>query len=174
PNNIAISEETAIVMFGSARAALGQMVDVDHESERLIAGVFEDVPAKSSIDFDLLLSFEKFQEDKDWLKSWESNSPATYATLKPGINHEEVSVKIADFVKNYNEQTNVTLFLKPYSETYLYGRYENGQMTGGRIEYVRLFSVIALFILLIACINFMNLSTARASKRAKEVGVKKR
>jgi hypothetical protein len=84
-----------------------------------------------------------------------------------------VSSKIADFVKNRNEQSNVTLFLQSYSENYLHGRYEDGKLIGGRIEYVRLFSIIAVFILLIACINFMNLSTARASLRAKEVGVKK-
>ncbi|MEM8907124.1 MAG: ABC transporter permease, partial [Bacteroidota bacterium] len=173
PNAAVISEEVAIKLFGSAEAAMGKMIDVDHESERMVSAVMKKIPANSTLKFDLLLSFEKFQKEQDWLDSWESNSPATYVCLIPGADHEEVSKKIAGYIKRHYEQTNVTLFLKPFSEAYLYGRYENGVLTGGRIEYVRLFGMIAIFILVIACINFMNLSTARASRRAKEVGVKK-
>ena len=105
--------------------------------------------------------------------NWGSNGPQTVALLTEGADPQFVEEKIADFVKKRNEQSNVTLFLKPYAERYLHGRYEEGKLVGGRIEYVRLFSIIALFILVIACINFMNLSTARASRRAKEVGVRK-
>src|SRR5690606_20966744 len=78
-----------------------------------------------------------------------------------------------NFIKEREEESHVSLFLSPFADRYLYGRYENGKQAGGRIEYVQLFSVIAVFILFIACINFMNLSTARASRKAKEVGIKK-
>ncbi|MDP9230173.1 MAG: FtsX-like permease family protein, partial [Bacteroidota bacterium] len=83
------------------------------------------------------------------------------------------NIKIKDFIKRYFKETQFSLFTRPYSSSYLYGKYENGVQVGGRIEYVKLFSIVAIFILLIACINFMNLSTAKASRRLKEVGIKK-
>ena len=82
-------------------------------------------------------------------------------------------IKYAGFIKAKNKYSNSTLFVRPYSDAYLYNKYENGIQSGGRIEYVKLFSLIAIFILIIACINFMNLSTAKASIRMKEVGIKK-
>ena len=81
--------------------------------------------------------------------------------------------KIKNFMRTKVEESNITLFANPYSDNYLYGKYVNSVQSGGRIEYVRLFSLIALFILVIACINFMNLATARSSQRGKEVGIKK-
>ena len=173
PNHVVISVSTAENLFETADAAIGQTIEFEHESFLKVSGIFEDVPVNSSIDFDILLPYEKFLKENEWLHNWGSNSPPTIVTLTSEANPELVNEKIADFVKDRNENSNVTLFLKPFAENYLYGRYENGVQAGGRIEYVRLFSVIAIFILLIACINFMNLSTARASKRVKEVGVKK-
>jgi putative ABC transport system permease protein len=114
-----------------------------------------------------------FKDENPWVTNWGSNGPSTFVTLIEGANQKAVSDKIADFVLKHNEQSNVTLFLRKYADLYLYGRYENGKEAGGRIEYVQLFSLIAAFILIIACINFMNLSTARASRRMKEVGIKK-
>ena len=81
--------------------------------------------------------------------------------------------KIQDFLQKYNKGNIYSLFVRSYSSAYLHGNYENGKQAGGRIEYVQLFSVIAIIILVVACINFMNLSTARASRRLKEVGIKK-
>ncbi|MEM9824744.1 MAG: FtsX-like permease family protein, partial [Bacteroidota bacterium] len=154
-------------------AALGQVIDLDHESEQMVSGVIENIPEHSSMQFDVLLSFDEFQKSRSWLQDWQSNAPSTIATLLPETNADEVSDKIEGFIKEHHEDSNIRLFLKPFSESYLYSGYENGVQSGGRIEYVRLFSMIAIFILIIACINFMNLSTARASRRAKEVGVKK-
>ncbi len=107
--------------------------------------------------------------------SWYNTAPQTYVLLQEGTDVEQFNRKIANFVRTKTEGNadHRTLFATRYSERYLHGQYENGAQAGGRIEYVRLFSIIALFILLIACINFMNLSTARASRRIKEVGVKK-
>lgn len=175
PNAILLSASTAENLFGSTGQAMGQSLEVDHDEVYQVSGVFADVPAKSSFQFDMLLNFEKMknEEGNSWLRSWDSNGPHTKIMLAKGADAEQVSAKIAEFVKQRNEHSNVTLFLQPYSENYLYGRFEDGIQSGGRIEYVRLFSIIAAFILIIACINFMNLSTARASLRAKEVGVKK-
>ena len=172
-NSIVISERLAKKMFGSTTAAMGQTINLNKESERMIGGIFADVPDNSTLKFDMLLPFDKFRQGKSWLYRWGNNGPRTFITLKEGADYKTVSEKIEDFIKTKEEESHVKLFLKPYAESYLYGRYENGVQAGGRIEYVRLFSIIAIFILIIACINFMNLSTARASKRAKEVGVKK-
>ena len=174
-NSIVLSKSMAENLFGNVNAAVGESIEVDHDEVLMVSGIFEDVPKHSSLQFDFIHSFEKYKNrpENSWLRSWGSNGPRTIATLVEGAEAAAVSKKIAGFIKERNEESNVELFLKPFSERYLYGRYENGQMAGGRIEYVRLFSVIAIFILLIACINFMNLSTARASRRAKEVGVKK-
>lgn len=174
-NAIVLSKSTAENLFGSAADAVGKSLEINHEEVYQVTGIFEDTPGNSSYQFDLLLNFEKMKSDEEnsWLRSWSSNGPSTKVILAEGADPEAVETKIADFVKKRNEQSNVTLFLKPFSEGYLFGRYESGIQMGGRIDYVRLFSIIAAFILIIACINFMNLSTARASLRAKEVGVKK-
>ena len=172
-NSIVISEELAYKLFNTTENIIGKRVEYQHEKSFLVSGIFENIPASSSYQFDFLLSFEQFKDDNKWVLEWGNNGPRTFATLTEGSDPELVNQKIADFIKTKEEQSNVTLFLKPFSERYLYGRYENGKQSGGRIEYVRLFSIIAVFILVIACINFMNLSTARASRRAREVGIKK-
>ncbi|MDN5214117.1 ABC transporter permease [Fulvivirgaceae bacterium BMA12] len=172
-NAIVISKALAIKLFKSTENVVGKRMELQHERSFLVTGVFENIPQNSSEQFDFALSFENFKDKHAWVLEWDNNGPRTYATLKEGSNPEQVEKKIAPFIKSKNEHSNVTLFLKPYSEKYLYGTYENGVLSGGRIEYVRLFSIIAVFILIIACINFMNLSTARASRRSREVGIKK-
>lgn len=172
-NAIVISESLAKLLFGSSEQAMGQSMEIEHDEVFAVTGIFKDLPSNSSYQFDFILNYEKYKKDNEWILNWESNGPSTIATLVEGADAEAVSAKIADFVAKRAEESNVTLFLKPFSQKYLYGRYENGKLAGGRIDYVKLFSIIAIFILVIACINFMNLSTARASRRAKEVGVKK-
>jgi putative ABC transport system permease protein len=170
--SIVISRELAQKLFSTEENVLGKTVEFQHEKSFQVTGVFDKVAA-SSQQFDFVLSFEEFKTENEWVTSWGNNGPPTYLILKEGSNAGEVATKIKDFVKSKNEQTNISLFLRPFSDGYLFGRYENGKQAGGRIEYVRLFSIIAIFILIIACINFMNLSTARASRKAKEVGIKK-
>ncbi|MEL6923827.1 MAG: ABC transporter permease, partial [Bacteroidota bacterium] len=172
-NACVLSVSAATKLFGSPEQAVGQIVELNHAEETMVTGIFEDPPGASSMKFDVVFNYDKFYDENEWLHNWGSNSPPSFAILKEGAHATTVSAKIADFIKTKEENSNVTLFLKKFSDHYLYGRYENGKPDGGRIEYVRLFSMIAIFILLIACINFMNLSTARASRRAKEVGVKK-
>jgi putative ABC transport system permease protein len=170
---MAISRDLAIKLFNTDENVVGKTIELQHKKTFTVSGLFEKLPASSSYQFDFVMNFEEIKAEQDWLRSWGSNGPSTFVILHAGSNAATVSEKIKDFVKARNEQSNVTLFLKPYSERYLHGRYENGMPAGGRIEYVRLFSIIAIFILVIACINFMNLSTARASRKAKEVGIKK-
>jgi len=173
PTHIAISRSAAESLFGSVDAAGGAMVILDHDAEYKVTGIFEDIKSHSTLDFELLFNWEKIKSEQEWLLNWDSNGPLTFAMLREGSIEENVENKIAHFVKERNDDSNVTLFLQRYSDRYLHGRYENGKLVGGRIEYVRLFAIIAFIILIIACINFMNLSTAKASRRAKEVGVKK-
>lgn len=171
--SMVISRSLARKLFDAEENVIGKTVELQHKQSFQVSGVFEDIPSTSSYKFDFVLSFEVFKDENPWVKHWGNNGPSTFITLQEGSDPVAVSEKIKDFIKKKNEDSNVTLFLSPYSERYLYGRYENGKQAGGRIEYVRLFSIIAVFILVIACINFMNLSTARASRRAKEVGIRK-
>lgn len=172
--SIVISRDLAVKLFGEGeKEVVGKTIELQHDKSFIISGIFENLPSSSSVQFDFVLTFEFYKDDNDWLLSWGNNGPSTFIVLREGSDGNAFSDKIADFVKGKNDDSNVTLFLQRYSDRYLHGRFENGVQSGGRIEYVQLFSIIAIFILVIACINFMNLSTARASRKAKEVGIKK-
>ncbi len=172
-NSIVLSKDLAIKLFQTTENIIGKVVEFEQEQQFLVSGVFEGTPSNSTVQFDFALPFELLEDKPLGVDSWGSLGPQVYVVLKEGTNVEELNEKVAMIVKNRYEQSTRSPMLVPYSRDYLYGTYENGRQVGGRIEYVRLFSVIALIILLIACINFMNLSTARASRRLKEIGVKK-
>ena len=172
-SSIVISEELAMNLFNTSENVIGKVVEFQHDKQYMVSGVFKGTPPNSSIQFDFVLSFEEFKEINPNVLDWTYNSTAVYVVLREGSNIAAFNDKIADFVKSRTGDSLRTLSTRPYSDAYLYGNYENGVQVGGRIEYVRLFSIIAIFILLIACINFMNLSTAKASRRLKEVGIKK-
>lgn len=170
-----ISEALAVKLFKTTENITGKTVELEHDQQFMITGVFAAPPFSSSQQFDFVLSFEEFGANHQNFLSWQNSPAHAFVKLKPGTDIEAFNEKITDYVKNKRSDRikHRTPFLKRYSEMYLYGKYENGVQAGGRIEYVRLFSVIGIFILIIACINFMNLSTAKASRRLKEVGVKK-
>ena len=174
-NSIVISEDLALKLFNTKHDIVGKAIEFQHDRELLVSGVFENIPSSSSTHFDFVLPFEIFEEIAPWSLDWNSSGPYIYVVLREGTDVRAFNKKIEDFVqkKTNGKITSRKMFLTPYSGNYLYGNYENGVQSGGRIEYVRLVSVIALFILAIACINFMNLSTAKAATRIKEVGVKK-
>ena len=172
-SSIVISQSLAKSLFGSSEEAIGKQIEYQHDKTYLVSGIFDEIPSNSSYQFDFVLSFEDYKDDNGWVLNWGNNGPKTFVILTDDADANELSDKIAEFVKGKNEESNVTLFLQKYSERYLHGNYQNGKQDGGRIEYVNMFSIIAIFILIIACINFMNLSTARASRRTKEVGIKK-
>jgi ABC-type antimicrobial peptide transport system permease subunit len=172
-----ISASLAESLFGSAGNAVGKRIEWELMGTKrtgFVSGVFATLPANNSMQFDFVLTYELMMNDlAPNFQKWWNEGPSTYLVLKPGTDVEKFNTKIKDFIRPYFRETIFTLFVRPYSSGYLYGRYENGQQAGGRIEYVRLFSLVAIFIVIIACINFMNLSTARASRRLKEVGIKK-
>lgn len=176
-NAVAISQNLAQSLFGSAEEAMGKTIEwevLGQKKQSLVTGVLDKIPANNSMRFDFVLSYDLLLSEI-WTggQKWWNEGPQTYLLIKQGTDMERFNAKIGDFVKKYFPETIFTLFGRPYSDGYLYGKYENGVQAGGRIEYVRLFSLIAGFVLLIACINFMNLSTAKASRRLKEVGIKK-
>ena len=176
PAGIAISLKMAEYFFGSAENAIGKTIGYENKDNLLVTAVFKDLPANSSLQFDFLRSWKAYVIENKWVNNWGSTSPATFVRLSPGADPIQVENKIKDFIHLYKAKTKgsrTELALQPYSEKHLHSMFKNGRLDGGRIEYVRLFTLVAIFILLIACINFMNLATARSTKRAKEVGVRK-
>jgi putative ABC transport system permease protein len=174
---VAVSTAFAQRLFGTTRNIIGKTIryeQYEFTGNYVIRGVFEPNPSNATEQFDLLFNFALALEKRSGLNYWGNNDPDTYVLVKKGTDIAGFSAKIAPFVRQKEgKPDDPTYLLGKFTDRYLYNRYENGVQSGGRITYVRLFSIIALFILVIACINFMNLSTARASYRAKEVGIKK-
>ena len=175
-NGIAISEDIAIKFFTSHKNALGKTISYESEKgdvEMVVSGVFKKLPKNSSLQFDFLLPYEKLITRLGENAHWTNFHARTYVLLHENVESEVFNETIKNFIKEKAEGAEVELFAQQFSQTYLNNNYENGVIAGGRITYVKLFSLIAIFILLIACINFMNLSTANATKKYKEIGVKK-
>jgi predicted permease len=174
-NSILLSDVLAKKLFGSEAAALGKPLTGQHKDNYFVSGVFQDPGVHSSEQFDFVLPLEPRMKKAPWMASWGNTGARTYLTLKPGSNATVFNNNIAGYVKKATngEIKHRTPFITLYSDQYLYGDYKNGVVSGGRIDYVHLFSIIAVFILVIACINFMNLSTAKAARRTKEVGIRK-
>jgi putative ABC transport system permease protein len=173
-NSIAISQRTATKFFGE-ESAIGKTFRLNAQWDAKVTAVFLDIPENSSLQFDWLIPFDRLfhEEGNRWMSDWESNGVQTYIKLNSASAAPVVDGKIKGFVKKKNKDSVVELFTFPLSDWRLRSNFENGKQTGGRISYVWAFQLVAVFILLIACINFMNLATARALKRSKEVGVRK-
>jgi len=175
---VAISESMAMKLFHTTDVVGKEMVwsntEMQAENHALISGVFKDIGVNSSEQFDFLVSYDVLlgPEGNSGYRKWTNYGPGTFVVLKKDADPKLFNTKIKNYLKTKGVK-NYTLFIRPFAQSYLHNQFENGKVAGGRIAYVRLFSLIAVFILIIACINFMNLSTAKASRRSKEVGVKK-
>ena len=173
-NGIAISEDLAKKFFTSYENALGKIISYESEAgdvEMVVSGVFKNLPKNSSLQFDFLLPYKNLVTKLGEGAHWTNFHARTYVLLHDNVEPAAFNKKIKNFIREKAEGAEVELFSQRFSQTYLNNNYENGVVAGGRITYVKLFSLIAIFILLIACINFMNLSTANATKKYKEIGV---
>ena len=173
--SIIISESTAKALFGS-KDPIGQVIKYDNSVPVKVTGVMKELPVNSSFKFNALVSWAFLESIQPWVKksSWGNYSFNTFVLTKPGVNLAALNAAIKGVIgRNDPVNKENQMLLYPYSRWHLHSEFKNGVNIGGSIEYVRLFLFLAIGILLIACINFMNLSTARSEKRAREVGVRK-
>jgi ABC-type antimicrobial peptide transport system permease subunit len=171
PNSIVISKKIADKYFGN-EDPIGKTLTMENRYDLTITGVIQNVPSNSHFRFDMAVPFEMV-ETLGWITdSWDFSMASTYIKLNKGINIEEFQKKIAWTIQKHNETTNIELILQPLKRIYLYSNFNN-QNGMGRIQYVLIFTAIGILILIMACINYMNLSTARSEKRSKEIAVRK-
>lgn len=171
-HSIVISEKMADRFFQSTDV-VGKTIKVDNKVQYIISGVIKDMPADVSFKFDWLAPFKIYEDNNDWLKQWGSNGIVTYAETEPNANIATINKQLHNIVGEKEPGSIAKMSIYPMSRWRMYDTFDNGAEVPGRIKYVKLFSLIAWIILIIACINFMNLATARSEQRAREVGVRK-
>lgn len=176
PYSIVLTEQTAHRLFGK-QEALNQVITLDNKETVKVTGVIKDLPENTMFNnFDFLLPFSMYKANgsESNFAFWGNYSFSTFVELKPGVSTEAFNQKIKLIIpEKSGKKEDAETFLYPLSQYRLNGNFENGKPAGGRIQIVSLFAIVAGLILLVACINFMNLSTARSEKRAREVGVRK-
>jgi ABC-type antimicrobial peptide transport system permease subunit len=177
-SNIVITESTAKALFGN-EDAMGKIIRVDDQHDLKVSGILKDIPTNSSFEFDFLLPYKHWYSINDWVKrnstNWGNYSFQVFVEINDAKNEASVENSIRDMLAKHGEDKEIKheMFLYPLLKWRLYSNFENGIEKGGMSDYVQLFTVIALFIIVIGCINFMNLATARSERRAREVGIRK-
>lgn len=174
-HSVAISRRLAEKLFDDAwPEAVGKPIRINEGQEFKVTGVFENPPVTSSLDFDFILPAQEFIQRNPWVESWFNGGFRMYLTLKEDVDVNAVKTRIHQEVNKHTDYAaDEPIYLQRFADHYLYSDFQQGVASGGRIQYVRILLVIAFFVLVIACINFMNLATARTSTRAREIGVKK-
>jgi ABC-type antimicrobial peptide transport system permease subunit len=174
PSSLILTQSLATALFGNADP-INKMVKIDNDHSMKVVAVVEDPPFNSTLSYDFIMPFNYSDENiRQAMENWQNSSWAVFLQMKPGADMKLMDKNINTLKKEHDKHDEVsTYFTFPMSKWRLYSDFKDGKNTGGMIEYVRLFIIIALGILLIACVNFMNLSTARSEKRSKEVGIRK-
>jgi putative ABC transport system permease protein len=168
--SLAISQRLAKKLFQQENP-IGKSLLVGQALELTITSVFADIPQNSTLQFDFVIPFELFVKENPWTQNWRSGGLRTVVLLES--NSDEANYKLSNLIKKNCPDCTTRAFLFPYAKSRLYAEFENGINTGGRIQQVFLFGAVAILILVMACINFMNLSTARSASRGREVGIRK-
>lgn len=175
PNRVSemsISKQLAEKLFGN-EDPIGKIIKANRNTDYTIVAVFDHSKVNTALEFSFVLPFEIYKKQRGDGFSWGNFDHPLYVKLHDESKHETFVANLHQRLKTVNSQSDVTFYVQPLADRYLFSQFENGIPVGGRIKYVQIFSVVALFILVIACINFMNMATARAANRSKEVGVRK-
>ncbi|MBK0379177.1 ABC transporter permease [Mucilaginibacter segetis] len=174
PNSIVITKKLAKTLFGN-EDPINKIIKRNNELPLTVTGVIEDVPVNATFQFEFVLPWVMFEDSNPWAKDsgWGSNFARTVVQLKSSASLSSANSIMKGMIGRHNEGNENQVFLYPFSKLHLYSNFENGKAVGGMIDQIQLFITLAICILLIACVNFMNLSTARSEERAKEVGIRK-
>jgi hypothetical protein len=180
PASIVLTQSAAIALFGHT-VPINKTVRLDNLHDVKVAGVLADLPANSSMTFDYIIPFTFYVQTQDWIRdnlgNWNMDPIQTFVALQPNVRRDQAESALKTIYKKYDhdgyQAEKLEAFIYPLKDWHLYSDFKNGVASGGFIDYVRMFSIIGLLVLVIACINFTNLSIARSERRAREVGVRK-
>lgn len=175
--SVIICQSVATALYGDADP-MGKTIRINNKTDLKVAGVYEDIPRNATFyDTNILMAWDKYVADQKWVQSsqteWENHSFQLFVEKAPGADFDAMTNKLQNITRQYAKDGDEHVVFHPMDTWRLWDDFENGKVKGGRISYVWMFGIIGVFVLLLACINFMNLSTARSEKRAKEVGIRK-
>jgi len=171
-SSVVITEAMAKKLFGNENV-IGKLILADNKNSFKVSAIVKDIPSNSSLKFDMVFPFSFYAKQNDWLNKWDDNRIQTWVQLKPGANLTSLNNKLTKLLQTRSDDKSVSLFLYPFADLRLHGSFSNGKPNGGQINVLALLVALGIFVVLIACINFMNIATARSEQRSREVGVRK-
>jgi len=174
PNSAVITQQTASVLFGK-EDPIGKTITYDNRSELIVTAVIADHPENQTYRFDILIPWRFLENESPWYKKmdWTDGALNTIVMLKDPQQFTAADEQVRKIFKQNTNNSYIEFFLFPFKKIHLYDQFENGKLAGGRIDQIKLYLLLAVCVLVVACINYMNLSTARSEKRAKEIGIRK-